>query len=101
MKEIKFKTNINCNNCVRAVSGFLDEVVGFSHNQAVFFLRVVFFYPFHHQVGHHWNQTLIFLDCLLHFWIVEFFNQIEVFPAAVGGLHRDKVVYRQSLLWNS
>ncbi len=24
----RFKTNINCGNCVRAVSGFLDEVPG-------------------------------------------------------------------------
>jgi copper chaperone len=23
--ELKFKTNINCQNCVRAVSGFLNE----------------------------------------------------------------------------
>lgn len=28
MKEIKFTTTINCNNCVRAVSGFLDDVPG-------------------------------------------------------------------------
>lgn len=28
MKELKFKTNINCNNCIRAVSGFLDDVLG-------------------------------------------------------------------------
>lgn len=28
MEEIKFKTNINCNNCVKAVSGFLDDVPG-------------------------------------------------------------------------
>ncbi len=24
----RFKTNINCGNCIRAVSGFLDEVPG-------------------------------------------------------------------------
>jgi len=28
MKEIKFTTTINCNNCIRAVSGFLDDVPG-------------------------------------------------------------------------
>lgn len=28
MKVLQFKTNINCNNCVRAVTGFLDEVPG-------------------------------------------------------------------------
>lgn len=26
MKELRFKTNINCENCVRAVSGFIEEV---------------------------------------------------------------------------
>ena len=26
MKVLKFKTNINCSNCVRSVSGFLDEL---------------------------------------------------------------------------
>ncbi|MFZ2899101.1 MAG: heavy-metal-associated domain-containing protein [Saprospiraceae bacterium] len=25
-KQLKFKTNINCNNCIRTVSGFLNEV---------------------------------------------------------------------------
>ncbi len=25
MKILQFKTNINCGNCIRAVSGFLDE----------------------------------------------------------------------------
>ena len=24
--ELKFKTNINCNSCVRSVSGFINEV---------------------------------------------------------------------------
>lgn len=28
MKTLKFKTNINCGNCVRAVTGFLNEVKG-------------------------------------------------------------------------
>ncbi len=28
MKKLQFKTNINCSNCVRAVTGFLDEVPG-------------------------------------------------------------------------
>jgi copper chaperone CopZ len=28
MEELKFKTNINCNNCIRAVGGFLDDVLG-------------------------------------------------------------------------
>lgn len=26
MKTLKFKTNINCGNCVRAVTGFLNDV---------------------------------------------------------------------------
>lgn len=26
MSEFKFKTNINCNNCIRSVSGFIEEV---------------------------------------------------------------------------
>ncbi|HMR43676.1 MAG TPA: heavy-metal-associated domain-containing protein [Saprospiraceae bacterium] len=26
MKKLEFKTNINCQNCVRSVSGFLNEV---------------------------------------------------------------------------
>ncbi|MFN7118441.1 MAG: heavy-metal-associated domain-containing protein [Saprospiraceae bacterium] len=26
--ELKFKTNINCGNCVRTVTGFLNEVKG-------------------------------------------------------------------------
>ncbi len=25
-QQLKFKTNINCNNCIRTVSGFLNEV---------------------------------------------------------------------------
>ncbi len=28
MKELQFKTNINCGNCIKAVSGFLDDVLG-------------------------------------------------------------------------
>jgi copper chaperone CopZ len=28
MKSAKFKTSINCINCVRSVSGFLNEVPG-------------------------------------------------------------------------
>lgn len=31
MKEAKFKTNINCGNCVRAVTGFLADVKGINH----------------------------------------------------------------------
>ena len=27
-KELKFKTSINCSNCVRSVTGFLDDVKG-------------------------------------------------------------------------
>lgn len=26
MKTLQFKTNINCSNCVRAVSGFLNDI---------------------------------------------------------------------------
>ncbi len=26
MSAFKFKTNINCNNCIRSVSGFIEEV---------------------------------------------------------------------------
>lgn len=26
MDKVQFKTNINCNNCVRSVTGFLNEV---------------------------------------------------------------------------
>ena len=26
MDKVRFKTNINCNNCVRSVTGFLNEV---------------------------------------------------------------------------
>ena len=26
MIKLKFKTNINCGNCVRSVSGFIDDV---------------------------------------------------------------------------
>ena len=25
-KQLRFKTNINCNNCIRTVSGFLNDV---------------------------------------------------------------------------
>ena len=28
MKAKKFKTNINCNNCIRSVTGFIEEVPG-------------------------------------------------------------------------
>lgn len=28
MSELKFKTNINCENCIKSVKPFLDEVVG-------------------------------------------------------------------------
>ena len=32
MKEpLKFKTNINCSNCIRSVSGFLNEVKEIEH----------------------------------------------------------------------
>lgn len=27
-KELKFKTSINCGNCVRSVTGFLNDVTG-------------------------------------------------------------------------
>jgi copper chaperone len=30
-KQLKFKTNINCNNCVRSVSGFLNDVSQIKH----------------------------------------------------------------------
>ncbi len=30
MEKLTFKTNINCSNCVRAVTGFLDGVPGVS-----------------------------------------------------------------------
>ncbi|MCB0552461.1 MAG: cation transporter [Phaeodactylibacter sp.] len=26
MKTLRFKTNINCNNCIRSVTGFLNDV---------------------------------------------------------------------------
>ncbi len=26
MKTLQFKTNINCSNCIRAVSGFLNDI---------------------------------------------------------------------------
>lgn len=26
MKTLRFKTNINCNNCIRSVAGFLNDV---------------------------------------------------------------------------
>jgi copper chaperone len=28
---MQFKTNIHCNNCLRAVTGFLNEVSGITH----------------------------------------------------------------------
>lgn len=28
MQKLKFKTNINCGNCVRTVTGFINEVDG-------------------------------------------------------------------------
>ena len=31
MKELRFKTNINCQNCVRAVTGFIEEVENVEH----------------------------------------------------------------------
>lgn len=31
MNKIDFKTNINCSNCVRSVSGFLNEVNEIEH----------------------------------------------------------------------
>jgi copper chaperone len=31
MSEIKFKTTINCSNCVRSVSGFLNELSEIEH----------------------------------------------------------------------
>lgn len=31
MEKLQFKTNINCQNCVRTVSGFLNEVKGIKH----------------------------------------------------------------------
>lgn len=31
MESLKFKTNINCGGCVKAVSGFLNEVQGISN----------------------------------------------------------------------
>ena len=30
-KELKFKTNINCNNCIRSVTGFLNDVKEIEH----------------------------------------------------------------------
>ncbi len=33
MDKLQFKTNINCNNCVRSVSGFLNEVESINHWQ--------------------------------------------------------------------
>ncbi|MCB0636847.1 MAG: heavy-metal-associated domain-containing protein [Lewinella sp.] len=33
MAKMQFKTNINCNNCVRAVTGFLNEVEGIENWQ--------------------------------------------------------------------
>ncbi len=31
MKTLQFKTNINCGNCVRAVSGFINDVQEIDH----------------------------------------------------------------------
>lgn len=31
MEKMTFKTNINCSNCVRSVTGFLNEVEGIKH----------------------------------------------------------------------
>lgn len=31
MNTLQFKTNINCQHCVRSVSGFLNEVKGIDH----------------------------------------------------------------------
>ncbi|MCP3931437.1 MAG: heavy-metal-associated domain-containing protein [Bacteroidetes bacterium] len=31
MKTLKFKTNINCSNCVRSVSGFINDVKSIQH----------------------------------------------------------------------
>lgn len=28
MKKAQFKTNINCNNCIRSVTGFINDVEG-------------------------------------------------------------------------
>ena len=28
MKKEQFKTNINCNSCIRSVTGFIDDVEG-------------------------------------------------------------------------
>jgi copper chaperone CopZ len=28
MEKLQFKTNINCNNCVRSVTGFINDVEG-------------------------------------------------------------------------
>lgn len=33
MTVLKFKTNINCGNCVRAVTGFINEVKGVANWQ--------------------------------------------------------------------
>ena len=30
MQTLQFKTTINCSNCVRAVTGFIDDVPGIS-----------------------------------------------------------------------
>lgn len=29
--KLQFKTNINCNGCIRSVSGFINEVPGIEH----------------------------------------------------------------------
>ncbi len=31
MESLKFKTNINCGGCVKAVTGFINEVPGISN----------------------------------------------------------------------
>lgn len=31
METLKFKTNINCGNCIRSVTGFINEVKGIEH----------------------------------------------------------------------
>ncbi|MCB0663827.1 MAG: heavy-metal-associated domain-containing protein [Saprospiraceae bacterium] len=30
MEKLQFKTNINCNNCIRSVTGFINDVEGIS-----------------------------------------------------------------------
>ena len=31
MKKLQFKTNINCGNCIKSISPFLEEVAEISH----------------------------------------------------------------------